>query len=234
MVTKAHKRSMVLWLGGLVALGGVVALVAAALRGRGATVRAGGWAQSAEEGAPAEALAMMVIPGFTLADQDGAAVSEDIFRGGLTILAFSFTNCPAVCPIMHGHLIRLLHGALADTPVRIVTISVDPRHDTPEALRVYGERLGIDAKRWRMLTGDEGTIHAIVRSMKFAIGEDASLTVTLANGERMANITHPSKLVLVGPEGKVIGLESGLEWEAALRLGERAKELAARLTSDRH
>ncbi len=212
------------WLAALGALAGALALL-----GRFGPGLPSEPTPSAESETPAEALAMMVIPGFSLVDQDGATVSEDLFRGRLTILAFSFTNCPSVCPIMHSHLLRLSYEILAHSPVRIVTISVDPRHDTPEALRAYGERLGIDTGRWRMLTGDEPTIHAIVRSMKFAVADDPSLIVTLPNGESMANITHPSKFVLVGPEGTVIGLESGLEWESSERLGLRAKELALRL-----
>lgn len=186
-------------------------------------------AQEGQGGLPPEALAQMVIPPFALVDQDGAEVSKDIFDGRMTLLAFSFTNCPTVCPIMHSHLVRLTHETLRMSPVRIVTISVDPEHDTPEALRAYAERLDVASPKWTMLTGEASTIREIVKSMRFGLQEDPSLPITLKDGSTMVNIVHPTKLVLVGPQGTVIGLESGLDWESAERIALRARELALRM-----
>lgn len=180
-------------------------------------------------GLPPEALAMTVIPPFSLVDQSGAEVTRDIFKGRMTLLAFSFTNCPTVCPIMHSHLVRLTHETLKMAPVRIVTISVDPAHDTPEALRAYAERLGVEGPKWTMLTGDEATIREIVTSMRFALQEQPTLAITLKDGSTMSNIVHPTKLVLVGPEATVIGLDSGLDWESAERIALRARDLAVRM-----
>lgn len=185
--------------------------------------------QSSEGGLPPEALAMMVIPPFSLVDQNGAEVTREIFKGRMTLLAFSFTNCPTVCPIMHSHLVRLTHETLKLAPVRIVTISVDPAHDTPEALRAYAERLGVESPKWTMLTGDEAKIREIVTSMRFALQEEPGLPITLKDGSIMSNIVHPTKLVLVGPEATVIGLDSGLDWESAERIALRARDLAVRM-----
>lgn len=179
---------------------------------------------------PPEALAAMSIPDFTLTDQRGRSLTkQDVFHGRMTILAFSFTNCPTVCPIMHSHLAQLASETLRNTPVQIVTISVDPTHDTPEALREHAARLGVDDDRWIMLTGDKAVIQDMVRSMKFAIADDPALTITLSDGSTMPNIVHPTKLVLVGPVGTVIGLDSGLDFDSARRLAERARDLARRL-----
>lgn len=214
-------------------IAGAIALMAVTvllLIGRSAGPGSYGAAESSSGGGlPPEALAQMVIPEFTLMDQDGAEATKSIFDGRMTLLAFSFTNCPTVCPIIHSHLVRLIHEPLRMTPVRIVTISVDPKHDTPEALRDYSEKLGVDSTRWRMLTGDEATIRSIVTSMRFAIEDDPALPITLKDGTMMSNIVHPTKLVMVGPQGTVIGLESGLEWESAARIALRARELALRM-----
>ena len=213
------------FIAGVVALVSVVGLI---VLSRGSSSQSAP-SQSNNGGLPPEALAQMVIPPFALVDQDGAEVSKDIFSGRMTLLAFSFTNCPTVCPIMHSHLVRLTHETLKMSPVRIVTISVDPEHDTPEALRAYAERLDVASPKWTMLTGDASTIRDIVTSMRFGLQEDPSLPITLADGSTMTNIVHPTKLILVGPQGTVIGLESGLDWESAERIAQRARELALRM-----
>lgn len=175
--------------------------------------------------------ASMVIPEFELVDQDGRARTRDIFRGASTILAFTFTHCPTACPIIHSNLVRL-QEALRGTPVRIVSITVDPAHDTPEALKAHAQRLSADPARWSFLTGDEGTIRRIIDGLRFGIEEDPSITITLADGSTMNNIIHTTKLLLIGPDATVRAMESGLEWSAAERLGAEARRLAASLDSN--
>lgn len=215
---------------GLAAFIGVVGVVTMVLlqvnRARSASLES---AESTTGEIPPEALAMMVIPDFSLVDQNGAPATKDIFSGRMTLLAFSFTNCPVICPVIHSHLVRVTHDTLQRTPVRIVTISVDPTNDTPEALRAYAEKLGVESDQWSMLTGDATTIRSIVTSMRFAIEGDPSLPIMLKDGSTMQNILHPAKIALVGPQGTVIGLESGMDWESVERIAERARDLALRM-----
>lgn len=170
--------------------------------------------------------ASMVIPTFEMTDQHGAVHTREIFKDRYTILAFSFTNCPAACPVMHSHLLRLqeeLHG----TPVRIVTISVDPAHDTPAAMKAYLEKITADQSRWTFLTGSTETVAGIVKSMQFALIDDPSLVVTLPDGSTMNNISHPTKLMLIGPDATVIAMDDGLAWAGAQRLAVAARRAAA-------
>jgi protein SCO1/2 len=167
----------------------------------------------------AAALASLVIPEFTLTDQEGHARTRDIFKDRWTVLAFTFTNCTTVCPIMHGHLIRL-QSEMAGTPLRIVSISVDPAHDTPAALKAFAEKISADPERWTFLTGDAATIQSILAGLRFTTGADPSLTITLPGGGTMANIVHPSRIILIGPDATVRAMETGLDWsgpEAVLR-----------------
>ncbi len=165
------------------------------------------------------ALASLVIPEFTLTDQDGITRTRDIFKDGWTLLAFTFTNCTTVCPIMHSHLIRL-QSEMAGTPLRIVSISVDPEHDTPAALKAFAEKISADPARWTFLTGDAAAIQSILAGLRFTTGIDPSLTINLPGGGTMANIVHPSKVLLIGPDATVRAMETGLDWsgpEALLR-----------------
>ncbi|HBS27909.1 MAG TPA: hypothetical protein DEB06_00310 [Phycisphaerales bacterium] len=169
-----------------------------------------------------EALKSLVIPEFTLIDQDGRRLGRDWLRGRVTVLAFSFTNCPTACPVMHAHLIRM-QGLLTGSTVRIGTISVDPENDTPEALRAYAASKGIDTARWTMLTGDRAEVTNILAGLRVATTEDPSITITLKDGRTMANILHSTRLFVIGPDASVVALEDGLTWAGAESAARKAR-----------
>lgn len=173
-------------------------------------------------GDEADALASLVIPEFTLTDQDGKARTRDLFKDRWTLLAFTFSNCTTVCPIIHSHLIRL-QSEMANSPLRIVSISVDPVHDTPAALKAFAEKIAADPARWTFLTGDAATIQSILASLRFTTGIDSSLTINLPGGGTMANIVHPSKVLLIGPDATVRATETGLDWSGPQALLERVR-----------
>jgi protein SCO1/2 len=54
-------------------------------------------------------------------------------------------------------------GAVFGTRVRFVSISVDPLSDTPERLRAYAAKFGVDIPGWSFLTGAPGQIDDVVR-----------------------------------------------------------------------
>ena len=178
---------------------------------------------------PDEMLVGYSIPEFALTDQDGRPVDQSILDGELTILTFIFTNCPFACPGMTGEMIKL-QGTLEGTGVRFLSISVDPANDTPEVLRAYGERNGVDFSRWSLLTGPFEQVRSIVRdSLNFHVGEDSSRQVTLEDGSTMNNVSHPSHLILVGPDREVLGIYLYYEAEAMTALKTRARAAAREL-----
>jgi protein SCO1 len=78
------------------------------------------------------------LPGFTLHDQSGRAVSLSDQRGKLVLLTFLYTHCKDVCPLTAQNLsgaVQLL-GAKRDD-VRVLAVSVDPHGDTPKAVRHF-------------------------------------------------------------------------------------------------
>jgi protein SCO1/2 len=168
------------------------------------------------------------IPDFTLTDQDGRAVTQELLEGRITILDFIFTDCPFVCPGMTLEMTRL-HERLADTPVRFLSISVNPRRDTPDRLLAYARRNNADTSRWSFLTGDYSVVEGIVTSIGFDLREDRSRRVMLDDGSTMPNITHPSKLLLVGPDRQVLGWYEFAWEEETRRLAARARAAAAEL-----
>jgi cytochrome oxidase Cu insertion factor (SCO1/SenC/PrrC family) len=185
-----------------------------------------------DEGPPPEALALLNIPDFTMLDQNGAEHTRDIFKDKWTVLAFTFTNCPTACPIMHSHLLRA-QQLLAGTPVRIVTISVDPANDTPAAMKSYAAKIQADESRWTFLSGDQPTMQSIVQGLKFALRDDPAITVNLPDGRTMPNILHPTQFIIIGPDIKVAGLEPGTRTDSAERLEAKLRKLLAATGSPR-
>ena len=73
-------------------------------------------------------------PGFSLHDQNGKLVTLSSQRGHWVLLTFLYTYCPDVCPVIAGNL----NAALRTAPgrragLRVLSISVDPKRDTPAA-----------------------------------------------------------------------------------------------------
>ncbi|MFC7786032.1 SCO family protein [Rossellomorea sp. GCM10028870] len=90
-------------------------------------------------------------------DQNGETTSlADLNKGKIVIADFIFTNCDTVCLPMTANMSKLqkkIADAGLDDDVQLVSISVDPEHDTPEVLKQYSGRYEMDDENWSFLTG---------------------------------------------------------------------------------
>ncbi len=79
-------------------------------------------------------------PDFALQDADGRTIGSTDLLGKVVVLNFVYTNCPDVCPL-HAERIAEIQEMINQTPmrdlVRFVTITTDPKNDTPEVMRLY-------------------------------------------------------------------------------------------------
>jgi protein SCO1/2 len=120
-------------------------------------------------------------PGFTLQDADGRVVHLSDLRGKVVVLNFIYTHCPDVCPL-HTERIAQLQGMINQTPmkavVEFVTITTDPKRDTGQVLRDYGQAHGLDPVNWMFLTASPGQPEDGTRKiaeaygLKFTQGDD--------------------------------------------------------------
>ena len=127
-------------------------------------------------------------------------------RGKVTLLTFFYTYCTDAwgCPFayhtMKGLRDRIAADASARSRVRFVSISFDPTHDTPDALRSYAHGLaGAKGFEWQFFTA---------RSMRELtpllddLGQDVRIE-TDANGRSTRAINHMLKLFLIDANGVV-------------------------------
>lgn len=135
---------------------------------------------------------------FSLIEASGKPVQESDLKGQVWLAAFIFTRCAGQCPLMT-HSMALLQKQL---PVRedlkLVSISVDPEHDTPEVLARYAASYEADRSHWLFLTGGKDAIRQLARTAFHLPVEDNAPS----EGEP---ILHSTKLVLVDRDGLIRG-----------------------------
>jgi protein SCO1/2 len=149
------------------------------------------------------------LPEFSLVDARGAPLGSAELAGRVWIASFFFTRCPSICPILMSRVASLqnrFRDAGIDA-IRLVSISVDPAHDTPDVLREAEPRYGVDAARWQLVTGPVERVRALLtEGFKVPGAEGIG-----ADGD----VPHTAKVVLVDGAGRIRGYydtdEDGLD-----------------------
>ena len=92
-------------------------------------------------------------PPISLRDAFGRPVTLAAERGRYVLVTFLYTHCPDVCPLITANLntaLRTLGPKRKD--VRVLAVSVDPKGDTPAAVRAYLKRMHV-VPQFRYLIG---------------------------------------------------------------------------------
>ncbi len=142
------------------------------------------------------------IPAFSMRDQHGAPAGGDTLRGKPFIADFIFTSCKVSCPTLTARMKsvqdKLVEGGL-EGKLRLVSISVDPEHDTPEVLQTYATGWKAREGTWLFLTGkSEELDRIVVKGFKLQY-EKAPDNVGIVN------IMHGDWFVLVDKDGVIRG-----------------------------
>ncbi|WP_128290928.1 SCO family protein [Afifella aestuarii] len=97
---------------------------------------------------------------FTLVDEQGAPVTEEIFEGHPSAVFFGFTHCPDVCPTTLADMAswREALGDKADD-LALVFVTVDPERDTPEVMADYVSAFDAGI---RGITGEPDKVRAML------------------------------------------------------------------------
>lgn len=105
------------------------------------------------------------LEGLRLLRSDGRAVSldDELRHDGPLVLDFVFTTCTAICPILSRTFAELQARSDPARRLRLVSISIDPLHDTPAVLRNYARQFEA-GKEWRFYTGTVAQSLAVQRA----------------------------------------------------------------------
>ena len=155
------------------------------------------------------------VPNFKFVNQSGRTVTMDQFRGKVLLVTFIYTRCPLpdYCIRMSRNFAAVQQLLAADPrlygKIHLLSISFDPRYDTPKVLRSYGT----------MYTGDRGD--AAFSHWDFAVppaseldAVDQFFDVGVSAGSNQT-LTHSLSTAVIGPDGKVVRWYPSNEWTPA-------------------
>lgn len=93
------------------------------------------------------------VPAFQLTDQENRRFSSDTLTDRVYVVCFFFTTCNGPCPRMNAQMKKIQDQTEGLDYIHLLSLTVDPATDTPEALARYAARFKADPRRWHFLTG---------------------------------------------------------------------------------
>lgn len=143
------------------------------------------------------------IPPFSFVDQERKTITEQNLSGKIYVADFFFTSCPSICPIMQRNMLTVFKAYQGKPDFKLVSFSIDPRHDTIPVLKEYAEKLGAKADQWYFLLGKKEEVYQLAeKNYLVSVSED---------GRAPGGFVHQGWLVLVDKKGRVRGAYDGTD-----------------------
>ena len=147
-----------------------------------------------------------VVPEFALYDQDGNLFSRSNLKGKTSVLHFIFTRCsmPSMCPASTRKMSTLLEAIKSEelNDICLISISLDPRFDTPGVLKSYARGYDVDAPQSRFLTGPLQPIQDLKKQLGILSKPDEALI-----------IQHTMRTILIGPDLRIAYHVPNSSWD---------------------
>jgi len=144
------------------------------------------------------------FPDIPLKNQDGKEFTFSQLSGKVLVVSYIYTNCPDICHMVSARMNvfkeRLKESGIQDK-VYFVSITLDPKRDTPDILKTHAKMMNLDLNNWVFVTGDENAIDSTIKvagmeAIKGPIEYSAS-------GEVSYSITHMDRISLVDERGRI-------------------------------
>ncbi|HZJ36287.1 MAG TPA: SCO family protein [Gillisia sp.] len=135
------------------------------------------------------------VPDFKFVNQDGDTITNKDYLGKVYVVEFFFTTCQSICPIMRENLVDIQNKLKGNENFGIVSITIDPEHDTPQVLKEYAQEHKVTNPNWNFLTGDRKVIYDMA-NIGFGIFADEDETVP-------GGFAHSGLFALIDKEGYV-------------------------------
>jgi protein SCO1/2 len=136
-------------------------------------------------------------PTWRLTNQDGKEMRSTDLAGRILLVSFVFTTCNGTCPATTHRMEKVQTalrsaGQLKKDRVRLLSITLDPKRDTPAVLKGYMQLYDADPTTWDFLTGPPDRVARVIAGYGMWVRP-------AANGQ----LDHPSRIFLVDGRGRV-------------------------------
>ncbi|RLZ12286.1 SCO family protein [Faecalibacter macacae] len=148
------------------------------------------WNKSKSE---SDLVKIMDVPSFEMTNQYGEKFTERDMLGKVYLVEFFFTSCPTICPVMKQNL-RIIEDSINDPQFGIVSITIDPKRDTPERLLQHYKQIQAKSPNWYMLTAERDYIQEVSKKFNIYLG-DAK--------DDAKSLDHSGQFALVDKQGKI-------------------------------
>jgi len=146
-------------------------------------------------GPPARLADIGPAPPTLLVDSGGKPFDLKKLRGKIVLVSFIYTTCNGVCPLttqaQSSVQKKLQDAKLWGKSVEFVSITLDPKRDTPAVLRDYSRLWGADPEAWHFLTGSPQTVNEVIESWDMWVKSDSK-----------GVLDHPSRIFLLDARGR--------------------------------
>lgn len=103
-----------------------------------------------------------------LLTQDGRTVRfyADMLEGKTVVMNVIYTNCKDACPLIT-QVLKEVRSRLSESAsqIQFITLSSDPIRDTPQALKQFAQKQGVDVPGWTFLTGRKDNVDHILKKL---------------------------------------------------------------------
>lgn len=161
-----------------------------------------------------------VVPDITLTERSGRKIPLSDLKGKVWIADFIFTNCGGSCPIMTSAMASFQEQLNNVNNIVLVSFTVDPERDSPQALSEYAGLYKASPSRWLFLTGEKDKLEYLTR-------DGFHLAVAADSGSTVEPIVHSTLFVLVDRQGVIRGYYDSTDEKALEKIVADARGLVS-------
>ena len=145
-----------------------------------------------------------------LVDQRGERRPFTDWHGQVVAVTFVYTRCPLpnFCPLMDRHFAAVQQQVQSSPElrghVRLVSVTIDPEHDTPAVLLEHATRLKADPAVWTWLTGTREQVDTFASQFGVSIVREQA---------DPSELVHNLRTAVLDANGRLVTVLSGNEWQ---------------------
>lgn len=146
------------------------------------------------------------VPDFELVNQDSKPVKLSQYLGKVVVITFLYTRCPypEKCQMLAeklGKTRALLEKLQAGDNLQVLSITIDPEHDTPDRLKLYAQGNERSASNWAFLTGKPADVAKIAAMFGVIYWDEKGV------------VEHNMRTAIIDRQGKLHTLIRGNDWK---------------------